>query len=348
MKVTTTAPGKAVLLGEYAVLEGSPALVMAVNRRAKVELKLSSQRFCSLRSPGWSDEARYFELLPSGINWLQDHTHTFELVEHVINHFIDIGRFPSPLRFELILDTQALCNTSTDVETQSNKLGLGSSSALTVALFAALERFGSTNSQNLGNLEMTKLIQIHREFQSGRGSGIDIAASICGGLVEYTLGAGPCAKKLVFPESLYCSFIWSGKSATTTNFLQSIDCWKNQNQRSYDAIIAELSEHARMGVSAIKLDDTKSFIEAIRQYTDTLELLGNSAKVGILSDPHQQLRKLASEAAVVYKPCGAGGGDIGVAISDDPAALTRFEARARTFKFTPLVLDMDTVGVQVH
>ena len=38
MKIEVSAPGKLVLIGEYGVLFGAPAVVMAVNRRARVEL----------------------------------------------------------------------------------------------------------------------------------------------------------------------------------------------------------------------------------------------------------------------------------------------------------------------
>ena len=52
MIVTATAPGKLVLLGEYAVLEGAPALVMAIDRRAEVRLETRTQAPCMLRAPG--------------------------------------------------------------------------------------------------------------------------------------------------------------------------------------------------------------------------------------------------------------------------------------------------------
>ena len=43
MKISATAPGKLVLLGEYAVLENSPAIVTAVNRRATITIEQTGQ-----------------------------------------------------------------------------------------------------------------------------------------------------------------------------------------------------------------------------------------------------------------------------------------------------------------
>ena len=49
MKVRATAPGKLVVLGEYAVLAGAPALVLAVDRRCRVDLGPSDDERCQLR-----------------------------------------------------------------------------------------------------------------------------------------------------------------------------------------------------------------------------------------------------------------------------------------------------------
>ena len=49
MSVRATAPGKIVVLGEYAVLAGAPALVVAVDRRCWAEIGPSSDERCHLR-----------------------------------------------------------------------------------------------------------------------------------------------------------------------------------------------------------------------------------------------------------------------------------------------------------
>jgi len=51
---------------------------------------------------------------------------------------------------------------------------------------------------------------------------------------------------------------------------------------------------------------------------------------------------------VLYKPCGAGGGDIGMAFADDPSALAHFRQQAAANGFTPLDLETATHGVASH
>ena len=50
MSVAASAPGKLFLLGEYAVLDGSPALLAAVSARARVNIKRRDDRHWSVVS----------------------------------------------------------------------------------------------------------------------------------------------------------------------------------------------------------------------------------------------------------------------------------------------------------
>ena len=51
MTVSTSTPGKLILLGEYAVLEGAPALVTAINKFAKIVLKETAYNQYYLSAP---------------------------------------------------------------------------------------------------------------------------------------------------------------------------------------------------------------------------------------------------------------------------------------------------------
>ncbi len=61
-----SAPGKMVLLGEYAVLFGAPAVVAAVNRRARVELAPSPSSDWVVKAPGFSDRPAEFDVDADG------------------------------------------------------------------------------------------------------------------------------------------------------------------------------------------------------------------------------------------------------------------------------------------
>jgi len=68
-----SAPGKLVLLGEYAVLDGAPALVMAVERYCRVELAACEPPACRVEAPQLDravmpldEQGRFIERGPDG------------------------------------------------------------------------------------------------------------------------------------------------------------------------------------------------------------------------------------------------------------------------------------------
>ena len=79
---------------------------------------------------------------------------------------------------------------------------------------------------------------------------------------------------------------------------------------------------------------------------ERLAALDRDADLGIFSPAHRSLAELANQAQVVYKPCGAGGGDIGIAVSDDPAAVHTFMTLAADQSF--LCLDLEIADHGVH
>ena len=62
--------GKVMLSGEYAVLDGAPAVAVAVNRRARVTVDASTAAWHSVTSPGHFDTEGRFEAAGGGIEWL--------------------------------------------------------------------------------------------------------------------------------------------------------------------------------------------------------------------------------------------------------------------------------------
>jgi phosphomevalonate kinase len=91
-------------------------------------------------------------------------------------------------------------------------------------------------------------------------------------------------------------------------------------------------------------DVTGIFVET-RRYRDELETYDRDLDLGIFAAGHRELAAAAPDS-VLYKPCGAGGGDIGIALSPDSAALRAFgrTASVHGFRRVPLVLDGHGAG----
>lgn len=346
MRATASAPGKVVILGEYAVLEGAPALVMAVDRRVRVSLHAHGGPHCTVSAPGLTDSRGRFELAPCGPRWLEGDAETFRLATHIIAAFFGIDRDATSCGpFDLVLDSAALMERGAG---ESRKLGLGSSAALTVALYHALGYYVATQHEQVATPDLERLIHIHAGLQGRRGSGLDVAASLYGGLIEYNRSPTPHAIAASLPEDVGYCFVWSGREALTGRFLAAVDAWRRDNEPAYRGILNSLSGIAHAGAAAAHGNDADTFLETVEEYVAGLQALGRASGTDILSAPHRRLRSLARDCGVVYKPCGAGGGDIGVGMSRDPGALARFRDAVVAGNFQLLALNSEREGVEAR
>ena len=152
--VEAQAPGKLVWLGEYAVLDGAPALVMAVDRYARVRLDPRSDTRVVVHAANLplaplrgrlADGAVSFD--PAVPQWRA----AMALIEHCAT---SLAR-----GFEARIDTS-------DLYSDTGKLGLGSSAASLVALasaFAASRRAPAPGgTQRLASLRPGRARQRHR------------------------------------------------------------------------------------------------------------------------------------------------------------------------------------------
>lgn len=351
-RCTTSAPGKLVLLGEYAVLFGGPAIVLAVNRRATVAITASDDELWSVRSPGLVTENLRFELRPDGSQrWVEcsdEEIHQLRLVGCILSALVRLGAV-NPLRMDaaaLELDTLAFFERT---DHGSSKLGLGSSAALTVALASALVRWAGTEdvlADRLGWLRT--LVNIHRDFQGGSGSGIDIAASLFGGVLEYRLdgnGLPVVARPLDLPEDLELLFVWTGRSADTGRFLTRLTERSAVNPGGIGRALDDLNEASQSGIQALETSRTKALLDAVDAFGEGLEALGREALMPIMSSEHKYLLSLARRWGISYKPSGAGGGDLGLCFSDDPRAMGQMAASAREAGFETIDLSLDPRGI---
>jgi phosphomevalonate kinase len=340
MRIEASAPGKLVLVGEYAVLEGAPALVMAVDRRAHVLLEDCDGDECRIDAPDIGVIGAHWQMDPDGcVRWNDlDGTETERL--RLITTMVEmLCAGNSPMPFRIRLDTRRFF-----LDDSRQKLGLGSSAALTVALTAAIAaRIGCEVPA------AQRLIAMHRMFQDGRGSGVDVAASLRGGVTTYRLhSSAPRISPAMWPSSLHWCCVWSGRPAQTSELLARMAVWRARAPASYGLLLRDLRLSAEAATMAIESGNAPALLETIALYAEGLRKLGEASGVDIFSLEHRAIGACAAACGVTYKPCGAGGGDIGIALSNDPLRLREFRLRVAREGFREIELKPDACGLRVQ
>jgi len=226
---------------------------------------------------------------------------------------------------DIELDTSAFMN-------DGRKTGIGSSAALTVALLAALE-----NSTDV----YTKALAAHRRLQRGTGSGIDVAAAVHGGLFEYEMPTH-AVDPFGWPAGLAFRVIWTGVPAST------------------EARIAQLAQHAsRPSRSALLLAaprirdawrarDADAVLAEYVGYIGVLRQFSVDHDLGIFDAGHDELTDAAMVDGLVYKPAGAGGGDVGMLFGRSDAELEAFLERHADLVCDVLPCQLETQGVRLE
>jgi phosphomevalonate kinase len=344
-----SAPAKLVLLGDYAVLEGARALVLAVNRRAGVRITARADRLCRVHAADLGIAEADAVIGSDGrLQWQCDEaTRTkLTLVDHVWHGMVREGLAPvGGEGFALHLDTSGFFHTD-----GASKLGLGSSAALTVALASALATYAGRHDAMSDRTQwMRRLLRMHGDWQGGRGSGVDIAASVAGGLIGYQLiGADREPSYEAIPASgLHCLFVWSGQSVSTGDSLQRLTQWRQAHAGDYAAHMSALSSVSSAAIDAFKQQRVQSFIGLTREYALGLQRFGAACGLEIYSPAQKQLADMASGTDVSYKPCGAGG-DFGVVFAEDAERLATFERVIVSAGMHVVPLGLDMHGVSCH
>ena len=294
--VPCSAPAKVMLAGEYAVVHGGPALMLAVNRRAVASVCSEEQRLSPFLRAAKDSIAQH--LGPQSVQ-----------ARRAARITVDSSSFRSG----------------------SDKLGLGSSAAVTVAAIGAA----------LGSVDDRLLIhqlaaQAHRQAQGGIGSGADIAACTYGGCLRFqTTPEGPQVSPVELPGDLRLVFVWTGKSASTPKLLGAVEAFGAAEPQSYRKLRQALSESAEALANATSATEA---VQAIAAGGRAAEALGQAAGQPLWLPIHSELAAHAEKAGGALKPTGAGGGDLALAAFPTPSNARVFRRQMAELEiFCPLL-----------
>jgi phosphomevalonate kinase len=342
-----SAPGKLILAGEYAVLDGAPGLVMAVDRRARVSLEPSSDEHWQVTSLQDRTRKSSFTFGKDGTPaWRSSaDREAYLLVDNVLRNpgLLTLASCPP---FALVLDTTDFFESRGG----GQKLGLGSSAALTVALADALERWAGKIALD-EQQQLAQLMAMHGTFQGGRGSGIDLAASLVGGVLEFCREPGAYQASLIprqLPPGVLFKTVWTGRPASTPALLNSLERATRGRPQAWQRIKDRLAAGARNACEAIQSADADPLLAAIHAYAEDLRQLQEFSGIPIFTPEHEQLAEQAAGLGLAYKPSGAGGGDMGLALGSDPDVLAQFCQQAEHLGFHCPDLNIESTGLTGH
>lgn len=216
-----TVPGNILIAGEYAVVEeGGLGLAAAVDPR----LELYTRPAVRLRITGVFGE--------SSTEWPDDGE--TGLIGRCIGRMRTArpGFSPEKLPVHFFVDSRSL------YAGRGRKRGLGSSAAVVVALVAALDlayrRYIVDSAPEVASLGRLLLdcVSVHRQFQAGRGSGYDVAASLFGGIGLFSGGHEPAwrpAAATWLRELPELRLVEGERAVRTVSALAAYETWKHSD-----------------------------------------------------------------------------------------------------------------------
>ncbi|MBC7172380.1 MAG: hypothetical protein H5U40_08145, partial [Polyangiaceae bacterium] len=285
-----SAPGKLLLAGEYAVLEGAPAIVTAVQARA-----------FALFEPGEGGP---------------------EHPEGAAARALAEARFGA-VGARIALDASAL--RAGDV-----KLGLGSSAAIAAACAAAVVAYHGRDPSEPGSSVLELALAGHRAVApEGSGADV-AAAVLGGLIRFQRADGGPVdASPLPWPEGLSVRVVWTGKAARTSDYLRRVAELAAAAPEVHRSLFDALRDRAEELTAAFCTRDVAAIVRGAGVYGEAMAALGDAARVPIVEERLAAVDALARRFGGRSKPSGAGGGDVAVAFFGDPNAVRSFEAACR-------------------
>jgi phosphomevalonate kinase len=222
------------------------------------------------------------------------------------------------------------------------KLGLGSSAAILVASMAAA--WAAEDRTLDSRVMMWSAIAAHRAAQRG-GSGIDVAASIYGGVLVCRLGPDGSLIPLphTLPPGIELHVFASPVAASTPDLLRKIRVFSVRSRMEYEAHMGRAKAGAARAVAATT---PAELVDALRTQASALSALGAASGAPIFTPDVTTLAAIAEEEGAVFYPSGAGGGDVAIHAGPRPPS-ERFVAEATALGRFHVPMVIGAPGVQL-
>ena len=319
-------PGKIVISGEYAVLDGASAIVSALNQKVNIKIQKSDKEQNIFLTSALESDFPFIIDDDSNIVWLDTDPGIFGLL---LQYAINIIKPKFKEKFCINIDSSEFFQTTEDGK--AHKLGIGSSAAVSVGIIQGLSRYHDISSSPENLLKQAN--SIHQALQGKQGSGIDVTCSFVNqGVIECTKDSikNHTWSILNWPNGLYLKILITSKDASTKKLVTNYQRVKNLYPKEFKVVLDQLLEITKSLSTAWKSEDVDSIIDLLTNFASHIKRLDKIGDIGIYTRVHNDIQNIALRHNVFYKPSGAGGGDIGLALSSSLDSLNNFSDEIAT------------------
>ena len=365
--ISQSAPGKLYIAGEYAVVEpGHQAVLVAVDRF--ITVRITQAEDGGSAGPTGHISSTLYEA--QSLTWYRRPEDGVVMVDKQFDDYVVsairmveqmVREAGDPLRY-FDLDVSSELDDGC-----GRKLGLGSSSAVTVATVRAVARFYGLV---LDDMAVYKLALLATDAVQPIGSGGDIAASSFTGWVAYTspdrawlhqvsgapgTGNSPggsaglselvrmdwpllSIRRLPAP-GLRLSVGWTGSPASTPRLVADVQAHtRGAQDAAYTAFLRESEACLSALTLALREDDGGETGLRIQEGRRLLSGLSRTSGITIETPQLRRLVEIAQEHGAVAKSSGAGGGDCGIALCPPGTDVAAMHAAWESAGIQPLDL----------
>lgn len=292
--VTARAPGKLIITGEHAILHGTPAIAIAIDRFCETTVSpLSKPRVLFNLANLEHKRERTMRHLRRLKQVMQERHNSFTKGERSITDVIKEPFYLLEYTAGAFIDKlNVKFKEGFSLDTHSNiptGCGMGSSAAAIVSLNYALSHF---LEKPLSIDEMFQLNLAAENLQHGRSSGLDLQVSTRGGCIRFTQNE---ITPIIFPN-IPLSIINTGKPESSTG-----ECVAHTRPFFNDSELVlafnEISEHI---YTALQTQDEATLFSNIHRNHLLLH------RIGVVPDNIHQLVLQLYQQGIISKLSGAG------------------------------------------
>ncbi len=362
-----SAPGKLMITGEWAVLEGHRCIVAAVNRRVYAEISENDKISVSINDFKIKDvEAGYTKNMINWINANEEQTKKLIFTKSAIEAALQyIGGY-KPFKLRTWGEESQI-----KIGNETKKIGFGSSAAAVVAIIGSILSFHGIDAEKNRDA-VYKLSAIAHYFAQGKaGSAFDIAASTYGGVIAYERfdsawlikqlesnitvheivemeWPGLYIEKMNIPKDMIVLVGWTKEPASTSAMIKQMQGFKQSDPRKYNGIYTSIGKLVENLINAWKNEDRKKILELVNENENLLRELGRESGVNIETAELNTLSGIARKAGAAGKLSGAGGGDCGITVCFDGKTADKIRNEWKKCGLYIIDASIDANGVRIE